>query len=746
MKLRFSFIFLYFIIHSADASLDSLVLAARISETPQELIDHYLMLSEEFTDKDFDISNTYLQAAYYLSDSLKYPDGIINSYIVAGIYFTKSGQFDTAFALLKKSLVQAKKHQNKLLKGRAHLFLGDFYWLSQVKSSLAHYYLAWECFHSINDSHYEIITDLKLGYVYQKTGDFYNALESYNQAKELSKLNNDAEQHASSYRHLGLFYQYRGDYQRALHYFNRAIEIGEQNNLKIRLSEFHYELGDLYRLMDNYEAAENCLNTSTQLCSEEGLRPWIYNLLHYGLLYMDMGKYDLAHDYLDNVIDESEKTGNEFALAEAITALGRVSYKLGNYNESREILIRAFNLSDSLEAQREKMNTLQSLAELEEESGNYNKSLEYYKTFVALRDSLNYFKSNEDIAFLEAEFQFKYQEDSIQHVAELQKASIEAEIQRQSKRQAIFIITLVLLFVLLAVVIIWIKTRQRAHQKLIELLAAVRDQHKKITQQRDQLQDTLEKLESTQEQLMISERKAAVSILAAGLGHEMNNPLNIILGGVWRLKDYLKNDDVKLTEKEQLDVLGSIDDGVMRINKIVKNLIYFDSNSQDLIHEVDIHEIIDSAISKMSESLHKKDIELGKMYFAPPAKVLCSFIAVQRIFVNLLQNAVDAIEHTGKIEITTEVIDADEIRIIINDNGTGIDSEDMEKIGKPFFTTKSPGQGFGLGLYISRDLAAAYGGTINLYPNHTGVKVVVVFPISHRIATSDLMDRNFKNS
>ncbi|MDC0584248.1 YfiR/HmsC family protein [Bacteroidales bacterium] len=266
-----------------------------------------------------------------------------------------------------------------------------------------------------------------------------------------------------------------------------------------------------------------------------------------------------------------------------------------------------------------------------------------------------------------------------------------------------------------------------ANEELCDQREMLESNNKELSEQREELKATINKLKNTQHRLVESEKMASVGLIASGVAHEINNPLNFIQGGVMALKMYFedKND----TENEDIDiVLSGIETGVRRAAKIVKSLNLFSRKTESFDEECDIHDIINNSLI-MLENKIKGQIEILKK-FSPDRIVLKGNTGkLHQVFLNLLTNAVQAIVDKGHIEISTQ-INNNNIFIAIKDSGHGINKDIINKITDPFFTTKEAGEGTGLGLAIVKNIVAEHNGEITITSeNKKGAEINISLPL-----------------
>lgn len=222
------------------------------------------------------------------------------------------------------------------------------------------------------------------------------------------------------------------------------------------------------------------------------------------------------------------------------------------------------------------------------------------------------------------------------------------------------------------------------------------------------LKATMDNLRSAQIKLVQSEKMASLGILTAGIAHEINNPLNFIMGGYRGLEIFLKE---QLNEDPQLvKLLNSIKIGADRAIDIVKGLNQFSRTKETFDEDCNINEILDNCLLLLNNRI-KGRIEVVKNYQEGNHILKGNVGKLHQIFTNIIHNASDAIKDTGKIEITTGVLQ-DKFSIEILDNGEGISSKDMKKLVDPFFTTKEPGKGTGLGLSLTYSFVKEHKGDL----------------------------------
>ncbi len=239
-----------------------------------------------------------------------------------------------------------------------------------------------------------------------------------------------------------------------------------------------------------------------------------------------------------------------------------------------------------------------------------------------------------------------------------------------------------------------------------------------------------------QEDLVRIDRLAEIGRIAAGIAHEINNPLAII-GEAAGWANVVISDAKDLTpeDREELEkATKEISHQTKRCRNITHELLDFARGSTPALTEFDIHEVIRDSISFLKPELKHTSIEIDTQFMPGPLFMKSDPKLLEQVFVNFITNAIHAIrskaEKKGCIRIKTITSDS-QVDIIFEDNGTGIPEENQEKIFQLFFSTKDPGKGTGLGLSISQNIVKKLGGTISLYSKAgVGTKFTVRLPLS----------------
>ncbi|MBW2323200.1 MAG: histidine kinase [Deltaproteobacteria bacterium] len=233
-------------------------------------------------------------------------------------------------------------------------------------------------------------------------------------------------------------------------------------------------------------------------------------------------------------------------------------------------------------------------------------------------------------------------------------------------------------------------------------------------------------------QLYHASKLASVGELAAGVAHEINNPLAIIFAESGVIRDMFDPAIELDSSPEKIrEALENIDTAVFRAKGITQKLLNVSRKTTPRLVYCDINEIIDDVVGGLKEKeLHVHDIKVVRDYDFSLPEVYLDPDQISQIFLNLINNAGDAIQGPGTITLSTGG-DDDYIRVTVADTGVGMTSEQMSKIFLPFYTTKEAGKGTGLGLSVSLSVVESLGGRIEVQSTpHVGSSFTVILPIN----------------
>jgi two-component system NtrC family sensor kinase len=250
--------------------------------------------------------------------------------------------------------------------------------------------------------------------------------------------------------------------------------------------------------------------------------------------------------------------------------------------------------------------------------------------------------------------------------------------------------------------------------ELDHLLEKVKHAYDKIRRKEEKLREA-EFRKRMEQQMIATERLASLGTLAAGVAHEINNPLAIIKESAGWMKQILKKQELsEIPRRNDLDMaLDKIEKGVERAKRITLQLLGFARKDDSVMAEVNLKKLADEAVQLVKREAADRDIEIVQEMDIPENIIWSDPYQLRQVILNLLTNAIHATGSGGSVTIKSEAI-ADEVALTIQDTGQGIPKENLERIFEPFFSTKPPGEGTGLGLFVARGIIEKLGGKIEV--------------------------------
>jgi signal transduction histidine kinase len=253
-------------------------------------------------------------------------------------------------------------------------------------------------------------------------------------------------------------------------------------------------------------------------------------------------------------------------------------------------------------------------------------------------------------------------------------------------------------------------------ESFITMAANLRETHLALDHQVEQERKMRQTLQSLQRQVVRQERLAAVGVLVSGVAHELNNPLQAILGTL----ELLERD--RGISAPVLEEIAFVKTQSGRAREIIRNLSRFSSQQSGPPTLVDLREVINEVVQ-----LRRRDLDASSIALSTDVQtdrnVYANFTEVEQVTLNFVINAQQSIESAERSRgrILIRVFDAAKrVRLEVQDDGPGVAPEDEPKLFQPFFTTKPVGKGTGLGLSVSYGIIESYGGVIGYRGNEWG--------------------------
>ena len=629
-----------------------------------------------------------------------------------------------------------------------------------------------------------------LGYNYTALGDYDKALRFFRNSYFTNNLINQPEtKKAIGLTNIGITYKYLGMDQAAIDTLRSALKIWEEENNLPQVAELNNIIARIYLHSNNYREAEEYANAALEAAEKSKIPTLLRNCYEtHSQIFQETDdfekalyfhkKYLVLNDSLQNLEIARERliTQREFNAERAEKELTLILAD----RELKDLMMRQMHLEkESSQKEIALLKSNQELQELEKE-----KALQGLKL---IQQAMEAEKKDHEIEYLQQQQELQklalarkdaeeMERDKTIQLLEQQSKMREQVFERTSLRRKLSFITIGMLIIILILIIIgYIQKRKdnnllsKQKESILLINKELEEKNVQIARQRDEikqsfeeLENTLEKLKKTQNQLFEAEKMASLGQLTAGIAHEINNPINFVSSNVSPLRmnlselkeileayrnatsNGIENDKIQYAHElekkydldyviEELDLLlNGISEGANRTKEIVQGLRNFSRVDEHDLRSASVHEGLDSTLVLLSNAF-KNRIEIEKIYDNNLPSIECFPGLLNQVFMNIINNAIQAIEGTGKITIKTRKIKNRAV-IWITDTGKGIQKEHLTRIFDPFFTTKEVGEGTGLGLSISYGIIQQHQGEIKVNSKpEMGTTFKISLPIKHSV-------------
>ena len=526
------------------------------------------------------------------------------------------------------------------------------------------------------------------------------------------------------------------------------------------------DIGYIHAKNDEYNLALSTflesLEASSNLELPDSVR--IRILTNIGIAYSALGQNSISVDTLTKVEAYyfERKQTNKLAMIQNLIA--EVYLKQDNISEALDYSRKSVENAESSGDTSILKDCYKTLSDIYQESDDFKNGLKYFGLYSDLKDSISRQEIARNIELNRLEQNATYRErrmilmvaneeieelalenlriESERYIKEIELYKTEKALEEEAQKRKILILIFVFLAFLLILIVIGYFAKKKDNKILKQQKESILRINQELQSKNEAVESALEKLRVTQSKLVESEKMASLGQLTAGIAHEINNPVNFISSNLSPLKlnireimeilnEYRKLNDPEpnssslkkvrqLEEKynieylvKELDtILDGIGEGTERTKEIVLGLRNFSRLDKHELKEVRISDMIDSSLVLLRNQ-YKDRIAITKSYDPDLTYVECYPGQLSQVLINILNNAIQAIEGQGSISLKTKLY-KNQVIISITDTGKGIPKDKLDNIFDPFYTTKDVGEGTGLGLSISYGIIQDHNGRIDV--------------------------------
>lgn len=530
--------------------------------------------------------------------------------------------------------------------------------------------------------------------IYMDQGDYPRSLEYYQTSLVICEKLGNEYFIAAVQSNLGGLYLKQKNYTEALRYYSSTVDFFEKSNKKTNLILAYQNIVTLYVELRNDSLALNYSDKLIALCKSEGNNYQLaHALISRGQIEQYHKNYDLAIQYYTEGISTTDKIGDVLGSFFSNYSLAHLYVEIGKYNLALGYALAANEKANKLGRLKEKSDVAGILAQIYKNINEYKKAYEYFELYKTRADSLLNESNIKEITNLENQYAFEKEKETIAN-EQAKKDVVQAE---ELKRQNIVRNSFIAGFLLMIVFALFI-IRNLAQKRKANLLLA---------EQKEEIETQAEELKTTNEKLVeLDEFKQGMTGMIV---HDLKNPLNGILNVS---KSYAPEKQVvrmKQTGKQMLNMVLNIldvnkfEDSQMTVNKMAVSLV----------------QIANAAMSGIRFLAQQKNLTIHNT-ISPIIAVNADHEIIERIFINLLTNAIKYTPNNGEISLNAEIIGVEHkfAKISVSDTGEGIPQDKLhlvfEKFGQVSAKTSGNVQSTGLGLTFCKMAVEAHEGEIDV--------------------------------
>ena len=650
-----------------------------------------------FTGK-FDESKKYLDNAKDILLPMNDSMALTRMYNIYGTMYSMQNKFDSSHPYFNKSIEMARLLKDKNLLGTA-----------LQNNAIA----------------------------FQQESNYPQALAAYQEALNTSEEINDEDGEAYIYVNIAITYVSLDEKKRAEESYLKAIALAKKLTLNNVMAYSYSNLASLYNDLKNYPKEYESAMKAALLGKEMGDRGiQSSSLSRAAQALVDQNKPEEAKKISLLAISIADSSKEPLNIFQTNTSLGYILYLEKKYADAIPYFEKAIHfISESDLYNAEVRKSYADLSECYEKTGKFDKALAAFKISSKISDTISRKENIKKATELTLNYEFAQKQQIVKD--EQQKKNDLAKATQKG-----LIIGLILTFILGAVALNGFRNKRKSNILL---------QQKNV-----EIETTLSELKAAQAQLIQSEKMASLGELTAGIAHEIQNPLNFVNNFSEVNKEMLeelKAERLKPGEEKdehlQNEIINDVINNEEKINyhgkradAIVKGMLQHSRSSSIAKEPTDINALADEYLRLAYHGLRAKDNTfnatmktdfdktINKINIVPQdiARVLLNLYTNAFYSVNEKQKLVDK-SYRPEVSVQTKKIN-NNVEIKVSDNGSGIPQNIINKIFQPFFTTKPPGQGTGLGLSLSYDIIKAHGGEIKVSTKENeGTEFVILMPL-----------------
>jgi len=652
-----------------------------------------------------------------------------------------------------QALVQAKKQGKVLQEAHALRIMGMAnYNIRQLENALRYFNRALSLYDQLNRRNEQVATLIGLAKVYDYTRNPELALQFLQKANRIADQSGTVQSRIDVLQYLGQVFLKQESYKSALGQFNKVLALVEngsglsaelRNRIRVQcynqIGLANKNLGELDKSLQAYRKAcsislemrdtlsystnlrevalsfyllqdmdssfayyTKAYNTSRTIPDSMGM---LLSLQGMGDVNFETGSINQAIYFFNQQFAISERIKDVQGVVTALVKISRCHYALGDFPVSTEYLNRALSIAKARNLTSSQADVYRYLSLISETQGRYKDALAFHKLWTEIRDSIYSEETGQKLAKLQILYEITQKErenEILRQNSEIQRLQLS-----KNQYQRLILVAIAISFLVLLVFLLLLY--QAKHKEVIKQ----REAEKRIVEINRELEKRMileiKKQEKQQQLLAQKSKLESLGTLAAGIAHEINQPLGGISMGLDNI--LLKVSERNCSEAYLKEKVNTLFENVERIKKIIDHIRFFSRAQKPVSFEqISINEVIKSALFMVSAQYENHGVTIDVRLDESIGPIVGDKYKFEQVLLNLLSNAKYAVDekeknlNDGKYRKRIEIRswkNSTNVFVSVWDNGIGIPANIIDKIFDPFFTTKGEDKGTGLGLSIS---------------------------------------------
>ncbi len=621
-----------------------------------------------------------------------------------GRTFTRKKDYQPALEHLLKSLEYRKKLPTREDESASLNHIGQVYW------ELKDYDKASDFFRNstelINPDEQILLASAvynNLGNALLKTGNTDKALEAYLVSLHCKEKLGKDDSIATAYISLGNLYFTCGEFYKAAEFYLKASKKFDKPGYRKMAATAFSNLGSTYNELGNDKLALQFHRKALKVFDTEKLpEEEAKSLNNIGNVYLKRQDYNKALSYFRQALEIKLMKGDNESLAIAYNNLGSVFCLKGNLKAAAENFAMSVSHAEQTGNKKMLLENYSRLGDVSAALGDYENAFEFLRKHCKADLELYSEESRNRLTETMVRFDVELKTSEINQLTELQK--VQKEMLDRQIRDKLRYMNLY-------------RSKQREVKKREQAQKALQALNKDLEVR---IEKALAEYKVQQELIIQKSKLESLGVLAAGIAHEVYQPLSAISISINNMRNKAQKNE--LTSQYLSNKFNRISEDIQRIRQVIEHVRLFSREQKDNhLERIDIHQTLKDALRLIGYDLNRQGIKTSlNLAESSPVSVGSKF-KLEQVFLNLISNARDAVleKQAGKsayepqIEIRTSTRNAS-VEIDFTDNGTGMSQAVTDKMFDPFFTTKNPEKGTGLGLSISYGIIREMEGEISV--------------------------------